>query len=271
MTQPHPPTKRSFARRWLGRMYHTMQRHLYWHTSDTPFARREQAGSLAFSAMSHRSVLRRPLKDVEKWMQENKVQNLRLAIQQLNGLKMHPGQTFSYWKLIGKPTRRRGFVEGMVLVRGEVKAGIGGGLCQLSNLLFWMTLHTPLTVIERWRHSYDVFPDVQRTLPFGSGATCSYPNIDLQIRNDTCQTFQLHLSLTDTHLVGEWRSDMPATQGYIIEEKNHVIRHELFGVYTRHNELWRTATDVDGASHPPECVCKNDAIMMYNPLLDAPV
>ena len=37
-----------------------------------------------------------------------------------------------------------------------------------------MTLHTPLQVTERYRHSYDVFPDADRKLPFGSGATCAY-------------------------------------------------------------------------------------------------
>ena len=72
---------------------------------------------------------------------------------------------------------------GMVLHNGGFKPGVGGGLCQLSNLIYWMTLHTPLTVVERWRHSYDVFPDAERTQPFGSGATVAYNHIDLQIRN----------------------------------------------------------------------------------------
>lgn len=44
---------------------------------------------------------------------------------------------------------------------------------------------TPLTVVERYRHSHDVFPDANRTQPSGSGATCAYPHRDLMIRNDT--------------------------------------------------------------------------------------
>ena len=58
----------------------------------------------------------------------------------------------------------------MLLKNGTVQYGCGGGLCQLSNLIFWMTLHTPLEVKERHRHGYDVFPDSNRTQPFGSGA-----------------------------------------------------------------------------------------------------
>lgn len=33
-----------------------------------------------------------------------------------------------------------------------------------------MTIHTPQTVIERHRYGYDVFPDSNRTQPFGSSA-----------------------------------------------------------------------------------------------------
>ena len=54
-----------------------------------------------------------------------------------------------------------------------------------------MTVHTPHTVVERWRHSYDVFPDCGRTQPFGSGATCAWPSLDLQPQNRTATSFRL--------------------------------------------------------------------------------
>ena len=57
----------------------------------------------------------------------------------------------------------------------------------MTNLIYWMTIHTELTIVERWRHGFDVFPDAGRTQPFASGATCAYNYIDLQIRNDTDQ------------------------------------------------------------------------------------
>lgn len=50
-----------------------------------------------------------------------------------------------------------------MLFLGRIGSDVGGGLCQLSNLIFWMTFHTPLTVTERYRHSHDVFPDANRT------------------------------------------------------------------------------------------------------------
>ncbi len=151
---------------------------------------------------------------------------------------------------------------------GKVTAGTGGGLCQLSNLLFWITLHTSLTVIERWRHGYDVFPDVNRTQPFGSGATCGYPNIDLQIKNNTEQKFQLQLELTDTHLIGKWLSDKPIEFKYEIFKKDHEIKHEWWDGYTRNNKILRKIIDIEsGEEKGEESVVENHAIMMYNPLL----
>lgn len=197
----------------------------------------------------------------------NKVINLRLAVKCLNGLMIYPGEIFSYWKQIGKATRRKGYVEGMLLSHGRVTAGVGGGLCQLSNLLYWLTLHTRLTVTERHRHSYDVFPDSNRTQPFGSGATCFYNYLDLQIANRTEQVYQLHVYLTDTHLVGEWRADMPPTRTYVIIEKKHEISPSIWGGYERKNELYRDVFTRDGEWLEQEWLTQNRAYLMYEPLL----
>ena len=51
-------------------------------------------------------------------LQRNKIVNLRLAAARLDGILLRPGETFSYWKLIGKPTRRKGYLDGMVLFLG---------------------------------------------------------------------------------------------------------------------------------------------------------
>ena len=200
-------------------------------------------------------------------LQENKVKNLKLAVEKLNGTILHPGETFSYWRLIGKPSRRKGYQEGMVLFLGQIGSDVGGGLCQLSNLIFWMTLHTPLTVVERYRHSHDVFPDANRTQPFGSGATCAYPHRDLMIRNDTDQDFQLRVWVGETHLEGEWRSVVPPVVWYDIVEKNACMDQAAWGGYVRHNELYRKCYDCEGTLLGEQFLFANDAIMMYSPLL----
>lgn len=163
--------------------------------------------------------------------------------------------------------RLKGYVDGMVLRNGTFCAGVGGGLCQLSNLIFWMTLHTPLTVIERHRHGYDVFPDADRTQPFGSGATCFYPHGDLMIRNDTQEDYQLFVSVGEEYLVGEWRTSAPPEYLYRVVERNHEMKGQYWGGYTRHNELYRQVFDLEGRLVEESLLVKNAAIMMYAPFL----
>ena len=186
-----PPIRRSWLRLRLGKAYYTGKRYLLWCSPKYRWAKTRKEGRLPCVQFSHATPLMRHLRGEEMVWQENKVTNLKLAVKRLDGLILYPGETFSYWKRIGKPTARKGYKEGMVLFLGQIGGDIGGGLCQLSNLIFWMTLHTPLTVTERYRHSHDVFPDANRTQPFGSGATCAYPHRDLMIRNDTDRPFQL--------------------------------------------------------------------------------
>ncbi|MBP7006025.1 VanW family protein [Patescibacteria group bacterium] len=263
------PKYRSNIRNFFASIFFFIKKNAYWTFSSQKFSKELRKENLGQEIYRHQSLLLRPLKDVGVWMQYNKIQNLKLAIEKIDGLILKPGEVFSYWLLIGNPTKAKGYLPGMILFRGGFKSGIGGGLCQLSNLIYWMTLHTPLTVIERWRHSYDVFPDANRTQPFGSGATCSYPNIDLQIKNDTNKTFQLRLSLTSTHLVGQWFCDTLLDVRYEIEERNHSIQHEWWGGYTRNNELRRMSYDINtNEKTGEEMITENHAIMMYNPLLE---
>jgi len=223
------PIKRSKLRLKLGMMYYSCLRKMLWIKKSKFFAKTYQKEIFPFSYFSHRTILFRKLKDVDMWMQKNKVVNLTIATKKINTITIRKGEIFSYWKLIGKPSKQKGYIDGMVLTNGTFKAGIGGGLCQLSNLIFWITIHTPLTIIERHRHGYDVFPDSNRTQPFGSGATCFYPHGDIMIQNNTEDTFQLIVSVGKEYLEGEWRVSSEPIYNYKIVERNHLIKAEYWG------------------------------------------
>jgi len=259
---------RSAVRLMLGRTYFTFKRHIFWIFGGIKFARKGMADELSYEHFSHKTPLLRKLKDADMHLQHNKVTNLRIAIEKVNGVIIYPGETFSYWKLIGKPSRRKGYLNGMILKNGSVKAGIGGGLCQLSNLIFWLTMHTPLTVTERHRHGYDVFPDFERTQPFGSGATCFYNYGDLMIKNNTWQKFQLTLRVADDDLEGAWKSDKPPECRYEVYEKEHFIQIQYWGGYTRHNLIFRKKYDLDNLLIDDELIVENHAVMMYSPLIN---
>lgn len=266
--QVEKPKHRSQLRRKLGKEYFCLKQDFKWWFGSEQLAKTRKDSHLDHVLMEHQSFLLRPLKDVDMQLQYNKVTNLRLALERINGIVLQPGETFSLWQLVGRPTKLKGYLEGMTLSNGQVQKGIGGGLCQLGNLIYWMTLHTPLTVTKRWRHSYDVFPDVNRKLPFGSGATLSYNYIDLQIKNEMAQPFQINLWLTKDYLKGNICTTEAILNSYEVFERNHKFELQWWGGYTRHNEIWRKVVNQLSQSEKEELVTSNHAIMMYNPLLE---
>ena len=270
MRQPlSKPQYRSPLRMKLGKAWFITKRRVQWYLPGRRYAITRSATQLPHQHASHRTPLLRQLKGVDMWLQHNKVESLKVAASCIDGLLLRPGETFSFWRLVGKPTAKRGFKTGMVLRNGTVAQGMGGGLCQMTNLIYWMVLHTELSITERWRHGFDVFPDEGRSQPFASGATCSYNYIDLQITNRIANTHQLRVWVEGDYLQGEWRADVAPRFGYRIVERDHAIRTEWWGGYSRHNSLHRMVRDIEtGAERGEEFITENHAIMMYAPLLE---
>ena len=264
------PIARSKLRQRCGMLYYSAMRKLLWITMAGKFARVHGEEPLKYLCFSHRTPLKRQLKDVDMWLQDNKIINLKLAAPRIHGILIRPGEVFSYWHLIGKPSRIKGYAKGMVLRGGTFHAGTGGGLCQLSNMIFWMAAHSPLTVVERHRHGYDVFPDSNRTQPFGSGATCYYPHGDLMLRNDTENTYQILVTVGKEYLEGELRVSVPLEEKYCVKEKNHHMEPEYWGGYSRHNELYQEVYSPEGELLRTKLLVENHALMMYSPFVDAP-
>ncbi|MBK6886913.1 MAG: VanW family protein [Tetrasphaera sp.] len=261
------------ARRWAGPAYRRVKREWQWRRcgADLDLTTAEPEG-FPYVVMRHTTPMLRQLQGLPMQLQHNKITNLRLAAAPLDGRVVGPGQRLSFWRFVGNPTARRGFLDGVVLDDGVLRAGVGGGLCQLTNLLYWMTIHTPLTVVERWRHTYDVFPDNNRTQPFASGATCAYPSLDLQIENRTDAAFRLGVTVGETHLSGAWTSDRRPRHTYRVYEAAHVITTEGPGIHMRRNIIRRRVIDAHGVEIGDELVSENHAQMMYEPFLPpAPV
>ena len=260
------PIKRGWLRKKIGREYFIFKRFLDWKIEKKDWAQTSKIVNLKSEVKHHKSMILRPLKDVDMYLQENKRTNLRIAIEKLNNTVIKPGETFSLWKQVGRPTARKGYLEGLVLNQGKIDKGVGGGLCQLGNLLFWVFAHSPLDITERYRHGFDVFPDVNRKVPFGAGATLSYNYIDLQIYNPTDQTFQLKLWLDETHLHGQLNSKEEIKEKYTIEERNHLIKQQLWGGYSRHNQIYKLKT-LDDTVLEEKLLVENHALMMYTPFI----
>ena len=264
------PIKRSELRLFIGKEYYTFRRYLKWCLCSKKYSKEKSGRIYPYLVFIHSTPLLRKLEGVDMHLQYNKITNLKLASGRINEIIINPAEILSYWKLIGKPTYKKGYLDGLVLsADGSFKSGEAGGLCQLSNLIYWTALHSPLTIIERYRHSHDVFPDVNRTQPFGTGATCAYNYLDLQIENRTENKYQLIVYLTEESLIGELRCDKEAKYRYDIYEKEHSITPGLFGGYVRNNIIYRKTYNLYNELIKDEYITENHAYMMYAPYLEA--
>ncbi|MGL5245021.1 MAG: VanW family protein, partial [Sarcina sp.] len=148
------------------------KRHIELLIDTNKYASERREDKLPFLIYSHNSLIRRKLGNVDMRLQENKATNLNLSAPKINGIIIKPGETFSFWKLVGSCTENKGYKEGLTIQNGSASKGIGGGMCQFTNLLHWMILHSPLEVIEHHHHNeFDLFPDFNRVIPFGTGTS----------------------------------------------------------------------------------------------------
>src|SRR5579862_2306454 len=131
----------------------------------------------------------------ERTLQEGKVQNLRCALRRLNGTVVPAHGLFSFWKQIGRATRRRGYVLGRQLRDGCLYPAVGGGLCQLSNALYDIALQAGCEVVERHPHSH-VVPG---SAAHGRDATVAWNYIDLRFRST--QPLRIEARLTQEDLI----------------------------------------------------------------------
>ncbi len=260
LSQRHPALY--FLAIWTRRI----KRIAEWYLDNKKYSKERTTNKLSNRIKKHQSVLLKKLGDNNEQLQINKVTNLKIAVSKLDGIIIKPGETFSFCKLVGLPTKRKGYLLGMELTFGEARAGIGGGICQISNLIHWLVIHSPLTVTERYHHSFDPFPDDGRVLPFGSGATVFYNYRDYQFTNNTNHTFQINLWFSDKCLEGELRIDTELDYAYHVIEKEHQFL-KIGGQYFRKNEIWRDKIlkFESGKIVETELITKNFARVTYEP------
>ena len=126
---------------------------------------------------------------------EGKLANLRLGAERLDGVVVAPGETFSFWKLVGRPTRAAGFEQGRTIRGGVVAGEVGGGLCQLSGIAYEAGLRAGLRPVERYPHSADLYAEEDRFTPLGLDATVVWPYKDLRLANALAVPVQFRFSV----------------------------------------------------------------------------
>jgi vancomycin resistance protein VanW len=250
---------------WLAVKRQIVQRKIGNVVGGHRFASSRDFEPLPVTVYRHNSLIRRRLGNVDLELQENKAISLGLAAPHINGILIRPGETFSFWKLVGHCTARKGYRTGLTINHGGPDSGIAGGMCQFTNLLHWMVLHSPLDVVEHHHHGeLDLFPDFNRQIPFGTGTSIVYNYLDYRVRNSTDNTFQLLIHLTDEHLCGELRAERPVPIKYHVKEHDAYF-YEHDGKVYRHNTIIRSHRDKrTGNEIANEQLLENNALVMYD-------
>lgn len=106
--------------------------------------------------------------------------NISVAASHINGMVLMPGETFSYNNVVGPRTPQDGFKPAPVIIDGQLKPGIGGGVCQVSSTLYNAALLAGMKIVERVHHGFPV-----EYLHPGRDATVAYGAIDFQFQNSS--------------------------------------------------------------------------------------
>lgn len=228
-------------------------------------ARTKSNQVLPILVYSHNALIRRKLGNVDSRLQENKAVNLALAAPKVDKILIKPGETFSFWSLVDRCSASQGYKEGLTISKGEPSSGIGGGMCQFTNLIHWMILHSPLTITEHHHHgNLDLFPDYGRQIPFGTGTSIHYNYLDYRFINTTDNTFQLMIEVGEEKLKGQLRALKPLSSTYHIEERDAYFKEEADGIY-RYNKIYRRQFDkTTGNLLKEELIIENRAKVMYD-------
>jgi vancomycin resistance protein YoaR len=110
----------------------------------------------------------------------NRIHNVQLVSHLVDGHVIAPGAVFSFNEATGARTADKGFLEAPVIINGELKTGLGGGVCQVSTTVFNAAYEAGLPIVSRTNHALYI-----SHYPQGRDATVNYPDVDLKFVNDT--------------------------------------------------------------------------------------
>lgn len=228
------------------------------------FVNYKQNEKLPNIVSSHKSGMIKRGKGIDPVTQQNKAVNLKIASGMINGIIIHPGETFSFWKLVGHATPKRGFKKGRVIRNGKLISATGGGLCNLANTINHMVLHSPLDITELHTHSDALAMEQGERKPFANGTSVCFNMIDYRFKNNTDQDFQMLLWCEGDDLYGELRSKTEIPFRYELLEENHHFKKEGDRFY-RNSKIYKlTYSKITNELLNKELIWDNHSEVMFD-------
>lgn len=195
--------------------------------------------------------------------QENKVHNLKLAAAKLDGLLIRPGETFSFCRAARFADRDTPYREGLAVVDGKLTTAPGGGLCQITNLLFWVFMHSPLTVVERHGHRVKDFPEPPSDAPLGVDATVAEGWKDLKVKNETDRIFQISITFDERCIIGGLYADRKPECLWRVENGDVAYRRRNGRIYEEVDVIRKKVSSAAGETPEERILYRNSCEIGY--------
>lgn len=146
---------------------------------------------------------------------DNKLANITRGAALLDGGLIGSNKNWSFWQRVSRPNAANGFLPGRNIVKGKLVALTGGGLCQLSSMVYHLALLGGLSVLERHSHSLDIYAEDERFTPLGADATVVWGFKDLRLHNPHPFRVCFGFRVEQNKLIGELLSDADLTAHHV--------------------------------------------------------
>ncbi|WXR61639.1 VanW family protein [Peptostreptococcaceae bacterium AGR-M142] len=108
-----------------------------------------------------------------------RTKNIELASSKMDGMILKSGDVFSFNTVTGQRGISGGYKLAPVIIEGELKDSIGGGICQVSSTLYNAVLNSGLEIVERKNHTIP-----SSYIKIGLDATVVQNYVDFKFKNN---------------------------------------------------------------------------------------
>lgn len=106
--------------------------------------------------------------------------NINQACLNIDGTIINPGEEFSFNGVVGQRTEAAGFQKATVIAGGQYEQGLGGGICQVSTMVYGAAVKADMEIVNRRAHAWP-----SNYVDPGLDATVDWPGIDFVFRNNS--------------------------------------------------------------------------------------
>lgn len=178
----------------------------------------------------------------------NRINNVKLAAQHIDGVILEPGDSFSYNQTVGQRTKANGFLEAGAYANGQVVQEVGGGICQVSSTLYYCTLISNLKITARTNHYFTV-----GYIEPGMDATVSWGAPDFQFKNNRTFPIKLRAYVSNGSLTVEiWGTDVDGSYVKMDYTVSGLTATTYRSVYDKNGNLLSKTQEATSVYHTHE-------------------